>query len=155
MLTIAIVSATKLVAWIAENVKRIRHLKAYSDDNASFGVAGDVLFYEPYHHYFPTNQTKLLCLWDELNIPHTEKKQIYGPIVLFVGFDVDPNAMTISISDERLANLLEKVQNFAKPGKWHSLKDFQLLSSHVNCSLAVFPLLSPLCQPSSPFSPNT
>ena len=43
----------------------------------------------------------LLLLWDELNIPHEEKKQIYGPIVAFVGFEVDPNAMTIFISDER------------------------------------------------------
>ena len=89
------------------------------------------------------NQTKLLLLWDELNIPHEEKKQIYGPIVAFVGFEVDPNAMTIFISDERRAELVEKVLTFAKPGKRHSLHDFQSLAGYINWSLAIFPLLRP------------
>ena len=74
-------SFSSLVAWIAGHVRQIPHLKAYVDDNASFGLAGDVLYYEPYRRYFPTNQTKLLLLWDDLNIPHAEKKQIYGPII--------------------------------------------------------------------------
>ena len=98
---------------------------------------------EPYHWYFPTNQTKLLLLWDELSIPHAEKKQIYGPVVPFVGLDIDPNLMTVSISDERRAELIEKVLAFAKPGKRHSLRDFQSLASHLNWSFAVFPLLRP------------
>jgi hypothetical protein len=132
-----------LVAWIAEYIKLIRHLKTYVDDNASFGLAGDVLYYEPYHRYYPTNQTKLLLLWDELGIPHAEKKQIYGPVVPFIGFDVDPNTMTVSISDERRAQLIEKVRTFAKPGQRHSLRDFQSLAGHINWSLAVFPLLRP------------
>jgi hypothetical protein len=72
----------------------------YMDDNSSFGPVGDVLYYAPYCQYFPTNQTKLLLLWDDLNVPHEEKKQIYGPVMPFVGFDVGPNVMTLSISDE-------------------------------------------------------
>jgi len=131
------------VAWIAEQVKRIPHVKAYSDDNASFDVVGDVLYYEPYNRYFPAKQTCLLRLWDELNIPHAEKKQIYGPTLPFVGFDVDPNAMTISINDERRANLFEKVVLFAKPGKRHTLREFESLAGHINWSFAVFPLLKP------------
>ena len=54
------ISFTSLVAWITEQVNRIPHVKAYSDDNASFDVVGDVLYYEPYHHYFSTKQTHLL-----------------------------------------------------------------------------------------------
>ena len=87
------------------------------DDNASFDLAGNVLFYKPHHHYFPSKQTKLLQLWDELNIPHVEKKQIYSPIVPFVGFNVDPNKMIISISDECCADLIVKVLTFAKLGR--------------------------------------
>ena len=136
-------SFSSLVSWIAERIKHIPHVKTYVDDNASFGLAGDVLYYEPYHRYFPTNQTKLLLLWDELSIPHAEKKQIYGPIVPFVGLDIDPNLMTVSISDERRAELIEKVLAFAKPGKRHSLRDFQSLAGHLNWSFAVFPLLRP------------
>jgi len=86
---------------------------------------------------------KLLLLWDELSIPHAEKKQIYGPIVPFVGFEVDLNVMTISISDKRRTDLVEKILAFAKPGKRHTLRDFQSLAGHVNWSFAVFPLLKP------------
>jgi hypothetical protein len=136
-------SFASLVAWIAEHVKGICDLKVYIDDNASFERAGVVHYYKPYQRYFPAKQTQLLLLWDELRIPHEERKQIYGPVVPFIGFDVDPNAMTISLSDERRAKLLDKVRNFGKPGKRHSLKDFQSLAGYINWSFAVFPLLKP------------
>ena len=59
---------------------------------------GDVKYYEPYGRYFPSDQTKLLELWDEIGLPHVERKQIYGPTVTFIGFETDPNTMTISTS---------------------------------------------------------
>ena len=37
------------------------------------------------------DQTKLLQLWDKLDIPHAKKKQIYGPVIHYVGFDDDPH----------------------------------------------------------------
>jgi len=132
-----------LVCWIAHHVKMIPHLKCYIDDNCSFACLGDVKYYPPYKCYFPTDQTKLLELWDELGLPHEHKKQIYGPIIPFIGFDVDPNAMTVSISCERKQSLVDKVLDFAKSGKHRSLKDYQSLAGHINWSLAVFPLLKP------------
>jgi hypothetical protein len=132
-----------LVCWIAEHVKGIQHLKCYIDDNCSFARLGDVRYYPPYKRYFPTDQTKLLELWDEIGLPHEERKQIYSPVIPFIGFDVNPNAMTISINDDRKCDLLNKVRDFAKAGKRRSLKDFQSLAGHVNWSLAVFPLLKP------------
>ena len=51
--------------------------------------------------------------------------------------------MTVSISDERRHDLLNKVLDFANSGKQRSLKDFQSLAGHVNWSLVVFPLLKP------------
>ena len=89
------------------------------------------------------DQTKLLELWDDLGLPHEEKKQIYRPVILFIGFDIDPNAMTVSISGECKCDLLCKVHDFAKSGKRWSLKDFQSLAGHINWSLAIFPLLKP------------
>ena len=135
-------SFTSLIAWIAEHVRQICNLKIHIDDNAGFGPAQHVLYYEPYKHYFLTDQTKLLLLWDELGIPHEERKQIYGPIIPFIGFDVDPNAMTFSISDEHHTKLINKICGFAILGKRYALKDFQALGGHVNWSLAVFPLSS-------------
>lgn len=69
----------------------IKNLRSYIDDNASFVHVGDVMYYPPYDAYYPSDQTKLLLLWDELNISHVKKKQIYGPVVPYVGFDMDPN----------------------------------------------------------------
>ena len=132
-----------LVCWIALYIKGIPHLKCYIDDNCSFALLGDVRYYAKYKRYFPTDQTKLLELWDELGLPHEEKKQIYGPVIPFIGFDIDPNAMTVSISDDRRHDLLDKVLDFAKSGKRRSLKYFQSIVGHINWSLAVFPLLKP------------
>jgi hypothetical protein len=136
-------SFSSLVAWIAEHVAHIPNLKAYVDDNCSFEPTNNFRYYAPYHRYFPSNQTKLLLLWDELNIPHENKKQIYGPVVPFLGFQVDPNAMTISISDERRAELIDKAFTFTKPGKRFQLREFQSLAGYLNWSFAVFPLLKP------------
>ena len=58
-------SFTSLIAWIVEHVRQIHNLTIYIDDNAVFGPARCVLYYEPYKHYFLTDQTKLLLLWDE------------------------------------------------------------------------------------------
>lgn len=135
-------SFASLVAWIAENPMKIKHLKTYIDDNASFARVGDATFYAPYNKYYPSDQAKLLSLWDELGIPHEERKQIYGEVIPFIGFDVDPNAMTISLSDERRELLLAKVRDFATSSK-KSLKDFESLAGHINWSLPVWPLMKP------------
>jgi hypothetical protein len=131
------------VCWIAERVKGIRHLKCYIDDNCSFARVGDVKYYPPYGKYFPTDQTKLLELWDQIGLPHEDRKQIYGPVVPFIGFDVDPNRMSISINNERRQALIQQITEFAKPGKRQTLKEFQSIAGRVNWSLAVFPLLKP------------
>ena len=55
----------------------IKNLRFYVDDNASFVHVGDVMYYPPYNAYYSSDQTKLLLLWDKLNISHAKKKQIY------------------------------------------------------------------------------
>ena len=67
-----------LVLWIAIFVKYLADLFGYIDDNFSFDVDGNVLWYEPYRCYYPTKQTKLLMLWDEIGLPHEKPKQEYG-----------------------------------------------------------------------------
>ena len=84
--------------------------------------------------------TKCNCWQYHLSM---EKKQIYGPVIPFVGLDVDLNKMVVSVSDEHCADLITKVLDFAKPGKCHPLQDFELLTGHLNWSFAVFPLLKP------------
>ena len=132
-----------LLAQITQEVKMIKILRSYIDDNASFAWVRDVTFYPPYDSYYPLDQVELLLLWDELNIPHVKKKQIHASVIPYVGFNIDPNMMTISLTNDQWADLITKVNGFRKIGKHHSLLDFQWLTGHINWSIPVWPLLQP------------
>ena len=49
----------------------------------------------------PTRQTKVLQLWDEINLLYANKKQISGSIIPILSFEVNPNAMLASLSKEK------------------------------------------------------
>ena len=78
-----------LVLWIAIFIKMIMDLFGYIDNNFSFDEEGNVMWYEPYQCYYPTKQTKLLQIWDEINLPHDKSKQEYGRALHIIGFMVD------------------------------------------------------------------
>ena len=105
-----------LVTWITIYVYHIAHLKVYVDDTFSFEVASDSTYYKPYHSFSPTKQTHLLHLWDELGIPHEKEKQEFGPVLRIIGFQVDPNAMTVTMDQESREELLLLIRNFAVAG---------------------------------------
>jgi len=135
-----------LVLWIAIYVRFLADIFAYIDDNFSFDVDGNVLWYEPYGCYYPEKQTKLLLLWDEISLPHEKPKQEYGPALRIIGFWVDPNLMRVTMDDEDRNNLLERVQGFistAPGGTRRTLREFQELAGWINWSFNVFPLLKP------------
>jgi len=90
---------TGLVLWIASR-KYCLDILAYIDDCFSWNLASDTTFYKPYGKSFPTKQTRLLSLLDELGIPHDEPKQDFGPCLTLIGLEVDPNTMTICMSEE-------------------------------------------------------
>ena len=81
-----------LVLWIATFIKFLTDLFGYIDDGFSFDE-GDVVWYEPYHCYYPSKQTKLLQLWDEIGLSHEKYKQEYGPELRVIGFLVNANLM--------------------------------------------------------------
>jgi hypothetical protein len=82
-----------LVLWIAIFMKFLADLFGYIDDNFLFEIEGNVEWYEPYGCYYPTKQTRLLLLWDEIGLPHEKPKQEYGRTLRIIGFMVDPNSM--------------------------------------------------------------
>jgi hypothetical protein len=139
-------SFISLVLWIAVFKRNIRALKCYVDDHYSFAIQGDITFYHPYAKFMPTDQVKLLCLWDKINLPHDEAKQVSGPIIPCIGFDIDPNAMTVVMSPDRRQALIDTCWQFIKVGARRSLRDFQSLQGHISWSLNVYPKLRPaLC----------
>jgi hypothetical protein len=135
-----------LVIWIAIFIKFITDLFGYIDDNFSFDEEGNVLWYEPYKCYYPAKQTRLLELWDEIDLPHEKSKQEYGPILRIIGFMVDPNLMRVSMDEDDRTRLIQHVSDFvatAPGGTRRSLREFQQLAGWINWSFNVFPLLKP------------
>ena len=135
-----------LVLWIAIFVRFITDLFGYIDDNFGFDEDGCVMWYEPYHCYYPSKQAKLLKLWDDIGLPHDKSKQEYGPILRIIGFMVDPKLMRVSMDEEDRTRLLHHVQEFcttAPGGTRRTLREFQQLAGWINWSFNVFPLLKP------------
>ena len=132
-----------LVLWIAVFVKLVDDLFAYIDDAFSWEFADHVAFYPPYQKFLPTKQTQLLSLFDEVGVPHEERKQVFGSPLQIIGFKVDPNSMTITMPRAARDELVSAVRAFDNPRQSRSLRDFQRLAGWVNWSLNVYPLLRP------------
>jgi len=142
------ISFNSLVAWIAKNKWGIRHLATYADDSSGFDRKDDLLLYEPYATRFPRHQTLLLRLWDELSIPHKPKKQVFGAVIPIIGIDVDPNAMTLTLSREKRDDLCDALYCWAiKPANGskahYQLKHWQQMGGWLNWAFNIFPLLRP------------
>ena len=110
-----------LVLWIAIVVKSILDIFGYIDDNFSFEEEGKVTWYAPYHCYYPSKQTQLLKLWDEINLPHDKLKQEYAPVLCVIGFLVDPALMHVSMDDTDKDQLIKHITDFVAttPGGTH------------------------------------
>ncbi|KAF9039398.1 hypothetical protein BJ165DRAFT_1531485 [Panaeolus papilionaceus] len=111
-----------LVSWIATVKRGISELCAYSDDHFGLAVEGDETWYAPYGRFLPSPQARLLMLWDDLGIPHKEKKQISALL--------DELEYWVSLSTTP-----------AKRGC--TLRQWQHLTGWVNWALNVFPLVKP------------
>jgi hypothetical protein len=101
-----------LVLWIAITVKNIEDLLGYVNDNFSWDFERNLLFYQPYNKLLPAKQTHLLQLWDELGIPHEERKQEWGQILTVIGFEVDPNTMIITMPKSACNDLVLAIWEF-------------------------------------------
>jgi len=100
-------SFMSLVMWILVFKRGLKYLKCYTDDVFSFSVAGNLSFYPPYQRWMPAEQASVLCLWDQIGLPHEDKKQISGPVIPCIGFDVDPNGMTVTMIPVKRESLIE------------------------------------------------
>jgi hypothetical protein len=142
------IAFNSLVAWIAKYKRGIHNFATYIDDSSGFDYEDDVLLYEPYQTSFPRHQTLLLQLWDELSIPHKPKKQVFGSVIPVIGIDVDPNAMSLTLSPQRRADLCDALYSWAtKPVNGsktnYKLKHWKQMGGWINWAFNVLPLLRP------------
>ena len=91
----------------------------------------------------PAKQAKLLELWDELGIPHEKEKQLSGPSLPILGFDVDANAMTVDIPNEKKAKIVQLLRSNAHEGKPYTMKELQTVAGSVGSTLSLYPRLRP------------
>ena len=136
-----------LVLWIAVFKRHLHTLKCYVDDNFSFSISRDLELYPLYDAFLPSKQMCLLQFWDEIALLHEEEKQISGTCIPIIRFDVNPNAMTVTMSDSRKTELVDTGTNFTVHGTRKTLREFQHLQGWVNWALNIFPHLRPaLCK---------
>src|ERR1700678_287544 len=141
------ISFNSLVTWVAKNEYEILDLGTYSDDSFGVDLEKTLTYHEPYRRLMPSNQIKLLQLWDNLGIPYKEKKQISGKILTIIGIEVDANLLTLTLPPENKSELVAHLKDFARTpegnGVKYALKDFQRLAGWFNWALNVYPLLKP------------
>lgn len=132
-----------LLSWITKKRGGLDLLTTYTDDSFGPDHAHNVTWYQPYWKVMPSNQVKILQLWDEIDLPHKEKKQVSGLILTVIGIEVDMNALTMSMPKESLHDLLAAITDFMNRHCKYTLKEWQRLAGWINWSLNVFLLLCP------------
>jgi hypothetical protein len=137
-----------LVVWIAWNILHIMYF-VYIDDNFGFKRAEAHMFHARLGRRLPCQQVCLLELWDDIGLPYEDKKQESGPVLCIIGFDVDPNAMTVTIPLKACLQFLTRISDFintAGTDRRHTLWEFQSLAGYANWVFNVYPLGQPgLC----------
>ena len=136
-----------LELWIAIIIKSIPDIFGYINDNFSFEEEGKVTWYVPYQCYYPSKQTQLLKLWDEINLPHDKSKQEYAPVLRVIGFLVDPALMRVSMDNTDKDQLIKYITDFvatAPGGTCRTLREFQQLAGWINWSFLYSSQLYPM-----------
>jgi hypothetical protein len=140
------IAFNSLVTWIAKYKRGITFIITYLDDSSGCTWKDDVSFYGPYHKFMPSPQARLLTLWDDLGIPHDERKQISGPSIPIIGIQVNPNELSYTLPEDSHTKLLEQLQDWASLKKKRNVRSWQQLAGWINWCLNVFPHVRPaLC----------
>jgi hypothetical protein len=149
-------SFISLVLWITVHKRDIPSLKCYVDNHFSVAIGGDLELYPLYDGFFPSDQVRLLQLWDEIGLSHEEPKQISRAIVPVIGFDIDPNAMTVTMNTAKKSELIAACESFTTSGARKTLHEFQRLQGWINWALNIFPKIQPaLCKSYSKIAGKT
>lgn len=137
-----------LVGWIAWYWCGINPMQHYMDDFWSFEKSPHRTLYKG--RLLPDSQVRFLNLRDQLGIPHKTEKQVYGHKLTIIGFEVDPNAMTITLAEDRKRDLAERIRKFVvkendpKSGRLSyprpTLREWQQMLGEMNWALNILPL---------------
>jgi hypothetical protein len=136
-----------LVLWVAIYVRLILDIFAYVDDLYGWDEEGNLQYYPEYDQMMPVKQVAVLELWDHIGLPHSREKQLWGAVLVIIGFLVDVNELTVTLPTNAKDDLILAVEDFIRSlTRKRSLHDWQQLVGWINWSFNVYPLLHPaLC----------
>jgi hypothetical protein len=130
------------MGWIGIKKFNIKDLHIYMDDFFSWSLKSNLLIYKGIPT--PQSQACLLIFWNEIGCPWKVKKQEYGMELKIIGFYVDINHGTLTLTDESITNVISIVCSFlATPGRRPPLRKWLRISGHLNWVLNVIPLGCP------------
>ena len=135
-------SVSGLMCWIGIKKFDIKDLHDFMDDFFSWAIASDLITYKGTPR--PRLQARLLMFWDEIGCPWKDKKQEFGTELKIIGFHVDINRGTLTLTDESITAVISTVQAFlATPGRRPSLREWLRVGGHLNWVFNVLPLGRP------------
>ena len=127
-----------LLCWLGIWKLGIVGLHVYMDDFFGWDHADNLVWYRGKLH--PRHQVQLLLLWESISCPFEDRKQEHGETLKIIGFWVDINAGSISLSPSAVLDIISKIEAFiATPGHSPTLRTWQRLASHLNWMLNVLP----------------
>ena len=135
-------SVSGLMCWIGIMKLDIPDLHDFMDDFFSWAFASDLILYKGISR--PRPQARLLMLWDAIGCPWKEKKQEFGLELKIIGFYVDINHGTLTLTDETISEVITTIRAFlATPGRRPSLREWLRVGGHLNWVFNVLPLGKP------------
>ena len=135
-------SVAGLMCWLGIKKFDVKDLHDFMDDFFSWAIATDLVFYKGVSR--PRPQARLLMLWDEIGCPWKDKKQEFGTELKIIGFYVDINRGTLTLSDNSISDILDVIRAFlATPGRRPSLCEWLRVGGHLNWVFNVLPLGRP------------
>ena len=135
-------SVAGLMCWIAIKKLDIKDLHDFMDDFFSWGLASDLVLYKGIQR--PRSQARLLMFWDAIGCPWKEKKQEFGKELKIIGFYVDINQGTLTLTDDSISEVIAVVRDFlATPSRRPLLREWLRVGGHLNWVFNVLPLGRP------------
>jgi hypothetical protein len=138
------------VLWIVQQRLAVPHPLAYMDDAIGLDTSGRLL---PLTHdgetrLVPPSLRSTLQVWNQIRLPWSWKKVLWGRQLLVTGINVDLDALTIFLSLEAVSRFAAEVAVFLDhPKRCPPLKSWQRLAGWANWAVAVRPFARPLLTP--------
>ena len=127
-----------LLCWLGIRKLGISGLHVYMDDYFGWDYADNLVWY--HGKLRPRRQVQFLLLWESISCLFEDCKQEHGEVLKIIGFWVDINLGSISLSPSAVSDVITKIDLFlATPDRSPSLRAWQRLAGHLNWMLNVLP----------------